>query len=128
MARVIVGREIRFSAAHCLPHVPKAHKCSRLHGHSYRVAVEVSRDVDPLLGWVVDFGHVDIALRQLVHDALDHRYLNEIPGLENPTSEVLTEWVRARLALALEALDGLRITSVSVHEGDGGGWARLELP
>lgn len=125
MSSVIVGREIRFSASHALPNVPKGHKCARLHGHSYRVAVEVSRDVDSVLGWVIDFGVIDSALRSLVHGALDHRHLNDVPGLENPTSENLATWCYDRLRLALEVPDGLLIVSVTVWEGDGGGWARL---
>ncbi len=121
-----VGREGRFSAAHHLPNVPPAHKCSRLHGHSYRVAVEVTGPVDRTLAWVADFGIIDLALRQLVHGPLDHRCLNEISGLENPTSERLAEWCAERLALSLHGIGELRISSVVVHEGDGGGWARWE--
>jgi 6-pyruvoyltetrahydropterin/6-carboxytetrahydropterin synthase len=120
---MIVGREIRFSASHRLPNVPDGHKCSRLHGHSYRVAVEVSGPVDATLGWVADFGVVDSALRTIVYDVLDHRHLNDIAGLENPTSEVLAGWCMERLSLFLPHL---QIVSVTVHEGDGGGWARLE--
>lgn len=126
MARVIVGREVRFSASHRLPNVPAAHKCSRMHGHSYRVAVEVTGTVDETLGWVADFGAIDIALRQMVHGPLDHRHLNDIDGLDNPTSERLAAWCAERLALTLHGIGDLRITSVSVHEGDGGGWARWE--
>lgn len=121
-----VGREIRFSAAHHLPHVPKGHKCARLHGHSYRVAIEVTSDeLEPLLDWVIDFGALDDALRTLVFGVLDHRNLNEIDGLANPTSEVLARWVHRRLSLAITLVGRCRITSVTVWEGDGGGWARF---
>lgn len=121
---LIIGREIRFSASHRLPNVPEGHKCSRLHGHSYRVALEVSGPVDATLGWVADFGHLDAALRTLVYDVLDHRHLNDIAGLENPTSERLATWCHARLTAYLKGVGGLKFVSVTVHEGDGGGWAR----
>lgn len=126
MALVIIGREIRFSASHRLPNVPAGHKCGRLHGHTYRVTLEVSGSVDETLGWVADFGLLDIALRQMVHLPLDHQNLNDIPGLNNPTSERLAQWCAERLALTLHGVGDLRIRSVSVYEGDGGGWARWE--
>lgn len=125
MARLTVSRSIEFSASHRLPNVPPAHKCSRHHGHTYRVTAEVSGPVDSTLGWVVDFGIIDIALRQMVHGPLDHRHLNEIEGLENPTSEVLAAWCAKRLVMTLEGIEGLRLTAVVVHEGNGG-WARWE--
>jgi 6-pyruvoyltetrahydropterin/6-carboxytetrahydropterin synthase len=93
-------REFSFEAAHRLPHVPEGHKCGRLHGHSYRVEVHVSGDVDPATGMVVDFADITAAF-QPVHDCLDHRYLNEVEGLDNPTSENLARWVWERLSPAL---------------------------
>jgi 6-pyruvoyltetrahydropterin/6-carboxytetrahydropterin synthase len=95
-----IFREFRFDAAHQLPRVPAGHKCGRLHGHTYRVEVHVAGPVDPAVGWVTDFGEIASAFEPL-HAQLDHNYLNEIPGLENPTSEVLAEWIWARLQPAL---------------------------
>jgi 6-pyruvoyltetrahydropterin/6-carboxytetrahydropterin synthase len=95
-----IFREFRFDAAHQLPHVPAGHKCARLHGHTYRVEVHITGPVDPTAGWVTDFGDVASAFRPL-HAQLDHNCLNEIPGLENPTSEVLAQWIWARLQPAL---------------------------
>lgn len=89
--------EFTFEAAHRLPHVPEGHKCARLHGHSYRVELRVRGEVSPDTGWVMDFGEVRTAF-QPVRDQLDHVYLNEVPGLENPTSEVLARWIWDRLA------------------------------
>jgi 6-pyruvoyltetrahydropterin/6-carboxytetrahydropterin synthase len=103
-------REFRFEAAHRLPNVPPGHKCARLHGHSFKIDVAVSGSVDPKTGWFLDYDVVDGAFRPL-HDALDHRYLNEIPGLENPTSEFLARWVWDRLLPALPSLE-----CVTVHE------------
>ncbi|MBA3889422.1 MAG: 6-carboxytetrahydropterin synthase QueD [Gemmatimonadaceae bacterium] len=108
-----IFKEFSFEAAHLLPNVPDGHKCARLHGHSFQVRVTVAGDVDPVLGWVMDFAAVKAACRD-VHDALDHRYLNEIPGLENPTSEVVATWIWHRLAprLPLAAVE-LRETCTS---------------
>jgi len=103
-------REFRFEAAHLLPNVDPGHKCRRLHGHSYRVGVHVVGEVDAHTGWVMDFADLATAFAPL-HDQLDHRYLNEVEGLENPTSEVLAGWIWERLAPRLPGLE-----SVVVHE------------
>ena len=95
-----IFREFTFEAAHQLPNVPTDHKCARLHGHSFRVEVHVSGDVDPHLGWVLDFADIKSAFAPL-HDQLDHHFLNEVPGLENPTSEILAQWIWTRLAGSL---------------------------
>ena len=92
-----IFREFGFEAAHRLPHVPEGHKCARLHGHSFRVEVHVAGTLDPRLGWVMDFAEVQ-AVCEPVRDALDHRYLNDIEGLDNPTSENLAVWIWTRLA------------------------------
>jgi 6-pyruvoyltetrahydropterin/6-carboxytetrahydropterin synthase len=93
-------REFTFEAAHRLPRVPAGHKCARLHGHSYRVEVQVSGEVDADTGWVLDFADLSEAFRP-VREQLDHYYLNDIDGLQNPTSEVLARWIWDRLAAAL---------------------------
>ena len=95
-----IYREFNFEAAHRLPNVPEGHKCSRLHGHSYRFEVHVTGPVDEHLGWVVDFGEIKAAVNPVVME-LDHYYLNEIEGLENPTSELLAKWLWIRIAKAL---------------------------
>jgi len=109
MAKMEIGKTFRIEAAHRLPRLPVDHKCSRLHGHSFRVTVRVAGEVDPELGWVVDYGEIKGAFAPLF-DALDHRYLNEVPGLENPTSEVLAVWVWERLAPRLPGLAAVEIS------------------
>lgn len=104
-----IFREFTFEAAHRLPHVPDGHKCARLHGHSYRVQVHVAGDVDPASGWVMDFGDIKRAFRPL-HEQLDHYYLNDVAGLENPTSENLARWIWDRL------IDQLPLSAVTVRE------------
>lgn len=98
-----VFKVFTFEAAHRLPNVPPDHKCARLHGHSFRVEVHVGGPLDPRLGWVMDFADLKAAFRPL-HDQLDHRYLNEIEGLENPTSENLARWIWRRLHPTLPGL------------------------
>ena len=105
-----IFKEFTFEAAHRLPRVPAGHKCARLHGHSYRVTLTVSGDVDVAHGWVVDFADITAAWQPL-HAVLDHNYLNEIPGLENPTSEILARWICEK---AKESLPGL--SAVMVRE------------
>jgi 6-pyruvoyltetrahydropterin/6-carboxytetrahydropterin synthase len=91
-----IFREFTFEAAHRLPHVPEGHKCARLHGHSYRVELHVQGAVGVDTGWVMDFADLKDAFRPL-HDQLDHYYLNEVAGLDNPTSENLAHWIWDRL-------------------------------
>lgn len=97
-------------AAHRLPHVPEGHKCARLHGHSFRVEIHVSGEVGAETGWVMDFADIKAAFRPL-YDRLDHHYLNEVEGLENPTSERLAMWIWDRLKPTLPLL-----SAVVVHE------------
>lgn len=100
-----VFREFTFEAAHRLPLVPEGHKCARLHGHSFRVEVHVQGEVDPATGMVIDFAEIAAAFAPL-HDQLDHHYLNEVEGLDNPTSENLAAWIweRLRRILTLERI------------------------
>ena len=97
-------------AAHRLPQVPEGHKCARLHGHSFRIEVHVRGEPDSKLGWVMDFADVKAAFAP-VFEQLDHRYLNEVPGLDNPTSERLAVWIWDALKPALPAL-----SKIVVHE------------
>ena len=89
-------KSFRFEAAHWLPNVPEGHKCGRMHGHSFRVTVVVEGPVDPVIGWVMDYGIIAKAFAPL-EKQLDHHCLNEVLGLENPTSEVLAKWIWERM-------------------------------
>lgn len=103
-------KTFQIEAAHRLPMVPAGHKCSRLHGHSFRIDVHVSGPIDPQMGWIMDFADIKLAFAPLF-DALDHRYLNEIDGLDNPTSENLAVWIWQRLKPGLPLL-----SKIVVHE------------
>ena len=94
---------MRFEAAHRLPRVPPEHKCHRLHGHSFVVELQVRGRLDPHTGWVRDFADIKAAFAPL-HARLDHHYLNDIDGLDNPTSELLATWIWERLQAALPDL------------------------
>lgn len=98
-----IFKEVTFEAAHKLPNVPKGHKCGRLHGHSFRAEIHVSGQLDGKTGWVMDFADIKEACRPIL-DELDHNYLNEIEGLENPTSEVIARWMWQRLKSVLPQL------------------------
>ena len=117
-----IYKEFTFEAAHRLPHVPEGHKCARLHGHSFRARIYVAGPVHPELGWVMDFGEIKDAFRPF-YDQLDHSYLNEIPGLENPTSEVLARWIWERVAPGLPGLSKVVVretcTSGCAYRGEG---------
>ena len=105
-----IFKEFIFEAAHRLPNVPAGHKCSRLHGHSWRGAIYVEGPVDPHAGWVMDFGEIKQKFSP-IYDILDHHYLNDVPGLENPTSEVVARWIWQQLKPVLPQL-----SKVIVHE------------
>jgi 6-pyruvoyltetrahydropterin/6-carboxytetrahydropterin synthase len=101
--RVELRKTFQFEAAHLLPHLPASHKCRRLHGHSFVVDVVVEGECDPKLGWLMDYADISAAFKP-IHDQLDHYYLNEIAGLENPTSENLAAWIWQRLKPKLPLL------------------------
>lgn len=98
-----IFRVFQVEAAHFLPNVPEDHKCRRMHGHSFRIEVHVSGQPGDDSGWVMDFADLRRAFQPLF-DTLDHRCLNDIEGLENPTSEVLAQWIWQRLSPALPGL------------------------
>ena len=116
-----IFKEFTFEAAHRLPNVPEGHKCARLHGHSFRVRVYIAGEVDPVQGWVMDFADLKQHIKPL-YLALDHRYLNDVPGLENPTSENLAKWLWQRLKPELDALSKVEVretcTSGCIYQGE----------
>ncbi len=120
---VELTKEFRFEAAHRLPHVPPGHKCGRLHGHSFRFEVAVAGEVDPKTGWLLDYGDIKAAAEPLLAQ-LDHYNLNDIPGLENPTSEILARWIYDRVKPALPLLASVTVretcTTQCVYRGEAG--------
>ena len=113
-------KTFQIEAAHRLPNVPTGHKCARLHGHSWRIEVAIEGPVGNDTGWVMDYADLKAAF-QPIHDRIDHNSLNEIPGLENPTSERLAVWLwnelKPRLPLLSELVIAETCTSRCVYRG-----------
>ena len=99
-----------FEAARRLTGLPPEHRCARMHGSSFVVEVTVRAPLDPKTGWCVDFDDMETAWRPL-WSQLDHTLLNEVPGLENPTTEHVALWLLDRLHF-----DGAEIVKVTVAE------------
>ena len=111
-----------FDSAHFLPNVPEGHKCRNMHGHTYYAKVVVARPLDPHLGWVVDFADMKKAFAPLMQQ-LDHKVLNDIPGLENPTAEHIAVWIWDQLKESLPGLTRIELnetpTSGVIYHGPG---------
>ena len=116
-----IFKEFSFEAAHLLPNVPADHKCRRLHGHSFRVEVHIRGEVDSNTGWIMDFADIKKVF-QPIHEQLDHRYLNDINGLSNPTSENLARWIWGKLRPSLPLLSKVIVcetcTTGCIYNGD----------
>ena len=116
-----IFKSFTFEAAHSLPHVSDDHKCKRLHGHSFHATIYVTGPVVEVSGWVMDFADIKQAY-QPIYETLDHRYLNDIPGLENPTSEHIARWIWDKLLPTLPMLSKIEIretcTSGCVYKGE----------
>ncbi|HEX6001022.1 MAG TPA: 6-carboxytetrahydropterin synthase QueD [Hyphomicrobiaceae bacterium] len=109
-----IGRTYRFEAAHHLARLPEGHKCKRLHGHNYRIEIVVQGSLDSR-GFIKDFAEIDAEVAPLLQ-LVDHRLLNEVEGLDNPTAEVIAGWFFARIT---------DCERVRVHETDDC-WAEVE--
>ena len=116
-----IFKEFTIEAAHWLPNLPEGHKCRRLHGHSFRLEIHVSGPLDPHLGWVMDFAEIKAAFKA-IEDRIDHHCLNEVEGLENPTSENLARWLWKELRSVLPLLSKVVVretcTSGCVYAGE----------
>lgn len=116
-----IFKVFKIDAAHRLPNLPKGHKCTQMHGHSFRIEIYVRGPVDEKLGWVIDFADIDKEFRPL-YEQLDHHYLNEIAGLENPTSENIAFWIWKNLKPRFPILSKVVVQEASdsgcIYEGD----------
>ncbi|MGJ4745444.1 6-carboxytetrahydropterin synthase QueD [Leptospira neocaledonica] len=121
MEEIELTKEFRFDAAHFLPNVPEGHKCRRMHGHSFRFKLHLKGKVDEKTGWLMDFAEVSKVVKPLLENYLDHYLLNEIEGLENPTSENISIWLWKRLKPGLPLLYKITLnetcTSACVYNG-----------
>lgn len=116
-----IFKEFTFQAAHRLPHVPPTHKCHRLHGHTFTVALHLRGPVQEPYGWVMDFADIAQAWEPL-HQQLDHNFLNEVEGLSNPTSENLARWIWRKLRPVIPTLYQVVLhentTSGAIYRGE----------
>ncbi|TGL34618.1 6-carboxytetrahydropterin synthase QueD [Leptospira koniambonensis] len=121
MEEIELTKEFRFDAAHFLPNVPEGHKCRRMHGHSFRFKLHLKGTVDEKTGWLMDFAEVSKVVKPLLENYLDHYLLNEIEGLENPTSENISIWLWKKLKPQLSLLYKITLnetcTSACVYNG-----------
>jgi 6-pyruvoyltetrahydropterin/6-carboxytetrahydropterin synthase len=113
--RARLTKDFFFESAQTLPNVPPGHKCGKMHGHSFRVEISVEGEVNPETGWIYDHAEIGRAMNPLIAQ-LDHAYLNEVPGLENPTIELMAAWFWKKLALQCPGL-----CEIVIHETP---WAR----
>lgn len=113
-------KSFQFEAAHLLPHLPETHKCRRLHGHSFKVEIVLAGECDAKLGWLMDYAEIK-AVFSPIWEKLDHHYLNEIRGLENPTSENIAAWIwqqlKPNLPLLVEVVVAETCTAQAVYRG-----------
>ena len=116
-----IYKEFHFEAAHRLPHVPEGHKCARLHGHSFHVRLSAEGDAPEPAGWVMDFAELKASFKPIL-EQLDHHYLNDIPGLDNPTSETPARWIWKKLNPRLPLLSQIEVretcTSGCIYRGE----------
>ncbi|TGK36012.1 6-carboxytetrahydropterin synthase QueD [Leptospira gomenensis] len=121
MEEIELTKEFRFDAAHLLPNVPDGHKCKRLHGHSFRFKLHLKGTIDPATGWLIDYAEVSKIVKPLIENHLDHYYLNDVPGLDNPTSENISIWLWNHLKPLLPLLYKITLnetcTSACIYEG-----------
>ena len=119
--KIELRKTFQFEAAHLLPLLPKSHKCRRLHGHSFKVEIVVAGECDPKLGWLMDYADITAAFKPL-WEQLDHRYLNEVHGLKNPTSEAVAVWIwkrlKPKLPLLTEVVVAETCTARAVYRGE----------
>ncbi len=118
---MIIFKEFTFDSAHSLPHVPDGHKCKAIHGHTYRLKVIIEGELDPHLGWVMDFSELKNVVKPVI-DQIDHKYMNELEGLENPTCEAIATWLWVRIKPGLPLLKEIVLhetpSSGTVYRGE----------
>jgi 6-pyruvoyltetrahydropterin/6-carboxytetrahydropterin synthase len=115
-----IFKNFTFDSAHYLPNVPDEHKCKAIHGHTYSLTIYIEGPLDPNLGWVMDFADIKHVMAPLIQK-IDHKLLNDIDGLENPTCEILAAWLWKNIKNKIPKLSRLELnetpTSGVVYKG-----------
>jgi 6-pyruvoyltetrahydropterin/6-carboxytetrahydropterin synthase len=117
---MLIYKQFIFDSAHFLPNVPDGHKCRDMHGHTYHLTLYIEGNIQGKEGWVVDFGDIKTIMQPIIH-MLDHHLLNTIPGLENPTAELLSVWIWNKVKPDMPLLKRVELketpTSGVIYEG-----------
>ncbi|WP_126973655.1 6-carboxytetrahydropterin synthase QueD [Gynurincola endophyticus] len=117
---MLIYKEFTFDSAHYLPYVPEGHKCKNMHGHTYRLRIWIEGTPHPEFGWVMDFAVLKDIVKPVVNQ-LDHKCMNEVPGLSNPTCELIAVWIWDQLKPQLPAMARIELhetpTSGVIYEG-----------
>lgn len=118
---MIIYNQFTFDSAHFLPHVPEGHKCRQLHGHTYHLTIHIEGKVQEQEGWVIDFNDLKRVVKPVI-EQVDHQFLNDIPGLENPTAEVFSIWLWNKIEVLLPGLKKIELKETPgsgvIYEGD----------
>lgn len=102
-------------SARFLPNLPKNHPCSSMHGHSFKIILRLIGDLDPKIGWVMDYHEISKAMEPLLQQ-IDHKVLNDVSGLENPTSELLAKWIYEKALIHIPLLKTVTIMETTSTE------------
>lgn len=117
---MVIYKQFTFDSAHFLPGVPEGHKCRNLHGHTYSFTVFIEGNLEEEQGWVIDYAELKKNIQPVI-DLVDHQLLNNIPGLENPTSELISIWLWDKIKSIIPGLSKIELketpTSGVIYEG-----------
>lgn len=108
-------QHFQIESARFLPHLPASHPCARMHGHSFKIILSLVGDLNPHLGWVIDYNEIQSKMRPLL-EQIDHRVLNEVEGLENPTSEILAKWIYDKAKVTIPMLQKVTVAETPSTE------------
>lgn len=118
---MIIYKQFTFDSAHFLPEVPAGHKCSNLHGHTYSLTVFIEGELEDERGWVIDYAELKKNIQPII-DLVDHQLLNDIPGLDNPTSEILSIWLWDKIKPLVSGLKKIELKETTssgvIYEGN----------
>jgi len=116
-----IFKQFTFDSAHFLPRIPEGHKCKETHGHTYKLTIFIEGALDNTLGWVLDFAEAKRAIMPVL-ELVDHKLLNNVEGLENPTCEILAIWFWNKIKPHVPLLKKIELyetpTSGVIYEGD----------
>jgi len=117
---MLIFRHFTFDAAHYLPNVPAGHKCKEIHGHTYKLTIYIEGQPNKDMGWIIDFAEVKQRMEPII-GSVDHKFLNKIEGLENPTCELLTIWLWNKIIAVIPNLSRIELnetpTSGAIYSG-----------